>query len=108
MILDIGLRTAENYAKEIEKANTIYVKGPAGAYETEGFDLGTRILLKAVTSSAGFSLVGGGHSLAAVEKFVNKKDLSYVSLSGGALIEYLCGKKLPGIEALKMSHEKHK
>jgi len=108
MILDIGIKTAGNYANIIRKAKTIYLKGPAGQYETKGFDLGTKIILKAIVDSSAFSLIGGGHTLTATEKFINKKNISYVSLSGGALIEYLCGKKLPGIEALKISFQKYK
>jgi phosphoglycerate kinase len=109
MILDIGKRTVNKYASIIKKARTIVVKGPAGVYEKEGFEIGTRLLLEAIANSKAFSLIGGGDTLLAIEKFgIDKNKFSYISLGGGALITYLSGKPMPGIEALKESFKKFK
>ena len=101
-IMDIGSRTVQKYAKIINKAKTIVVKGPAGIYEKEGFETGTKLLLETIANSKAFKLVGGGDTLLAIEKFgINKNKFSYISLGGGALITYLSGKSMPGVEALK-------
>lgn len=101
-ILDIGKKTVENYSKIIKQSKTIVFKGPMGVYENDKFGIGTKLILKAITNSEGFSLVGGGHTLSAIEKFkISKKRFSHVSLGGGALITYLSGKKLPGVEVLR-------
>ena len=107
-ILDIGRKTIEKYSKLIKKAKTIVVKGPAGVYEKEKFNLGTKLLLEAVADSGGFSLVGGGDTTVAMKIIgIDKRKFSYVSLAGGALITYLSGKPMPGIEALKESYKKY-
>jgi phosphoglycerate kinase len=101
-IMDIGIKTCVKYAGIIHESKSIVFKGPTGIYEKEGFELGTRIILEAIANSKGFSLVGGGHTLSALDKLkFDKKRFSHVSLGGGALIVYLSGKKMPGIEALK-------
>jgi len=101
-VLDIGKKTIEMYEKEIMKAKAIFWKGTAGYCEDKDFCLGTKRLLKAMEKSSAFCLVAGGHSSTAVEEFgVRESKLGYVSLSGGALVHYLAGKKLPGLEALK-------
>lgn len=101
-IYDLGKKTIELYENEIMKAKTIFWKGPVGYTEIKGFELGTKRLLKAMEKSKAFGVVSGGHSTTAIEKFkINKKKIGYVSLSGGALIHYISGKKLPGLEALK-------
>jgi phosphoglycerate kinase len=101
-ILDIGKRTAESYAKPIAKAKVIVMKGPAGVYEKKGFELGTKLLLEAIASAKGYSLIGGGDTLLALEKVgIERKNFSHVSLGGGALITYLAGKLMPAIEVLK-------
>jgi 3-phosphoglycerate kinase len=83
------------------------MNGPAGVYEMEAFSKGTKALLEAVSESKAFSLLGGGHTVTAIERFgIDKKKYGYVSLSGKALIEFLCGKTLPGIAALEESHKK--
>ena len=82
-------------------AKTIFVNGPAGVYEQPKFEYGTKTLLKAVEKSGAFSVMGGGHTLSAIDKFkINKKKLGYVSLAGKALIEYLSGQELPGVKIL--------
>jgi len=102
LILDIGIKTCVNYTGIIHDSKSIVMKGPSGVYEKDNFDLGTRIILEAIANSKGFSLIGGGHTLSALDKLnIDKNRFTHVSLGGGALIEYLSGKKMPGIEALK-------
>lgn len=102
LILDIGIRTGVKYAGIIHDSKSIVMKGPSGVYEKDNFDLGTRIILEAIADSKGLSLIGGGHTLSALDKLdIDKKRFSHVSLGGGALIEYLSGKEMPGIESLK-------
>lgn len=100
-IMDIGKKTAKKYAAVLSTAKTVMVNGPAGVYENEEFSYGTKTLLKAVEKSGAFSVMGGGHTLSAIDKFkINKKKLGYVSLAGKALIEYLSGAELPGVKIL--------
>lgn len=106
-IWDIGEKTIEEYKKHIRDSKVIVMNGPAGVYEMEAFSKGTKALLEAVSESKAFSLLGGGHTVTAIERFgIDKKKYGYVSLSGKALIEFLCGKTLPGIAALEESHKK--
>jgi len=100
-ILDIGTETAKKFADIILKAKTIVVSGPVGVFENPEFKKGSEIVLDAVADSEGFSLVGGGHTVAAVEKLGLADKMSYVSTAGGALIEFLMGKQLPGVVALE-------
>ncbi|MCK5449433.1 phosphoglycerate kinase [Candidatus Pacearchaeota archaeon] len=101
-IEDIGEGTIKKYVEEIKKAKAIYMKGPAGSSSDERFAKGTVSLLKAIASSKGFSLVGGGHLSDTIEKYkLPKKRFGHVSLSGGALLNYIAGERLPGIEALR-------
>lgn len=100
-IFDIGTKTANNFGEIIKKAKTIVVSGPVGVFENPEFKAGSKIVLEAVAESEGFSLVGGGHTVAAVEKLGLADKMSYVSTAGGALIEFLMGKQLPGVVALE-------
>lgn len=99
---DIGEMTILNYISIIFKARTIYLKGPVGHYEKKGFEVGTKALLNAVVRSNAFSIIGGGHSLDAVERYIGKNKISYISLAGGALIDYMAGYKLPGLQILEL------
>jgi phosphoglycerate kinase len=100
-IMDIGHKTAKQYGEIISKAATVMVNGPAGVYEKGEFSYGTKTLLGAVEESRAFSVLGGGHTLSALDKFkIDKKKLGYVSLAGKALIEYLSGQELPGVKIL--------
>lgn len=102
-ILDIGQKTVEFYAEEIGKAEAVFMKGPAGKFEEKEFAKGTLDLLEAIGNSKCFSLIGGGHSSHILELFnISKDKFSHISLAGGALIAYLAGKKLPGLEVLKV------
>jgi len=102
MIKDIGKQTISMFKEIIKEAGTIVVKGPAGVYEEKGFEKGTKEILKAVASSNAFTLIGGGDTSTALDELkLDKAKYSYISLAGGALINYLSGKKLPGVEILK-------
>ena len=100
-IFDIGTKTANKFADIILKAKTIVVSGPVGVFENPEFKKGSQIVLEAVANSEGYSLVGGGHTVATVEKLGLTDKMSYVSTAGGALIEFLMGKQLPGVVALE-------
>lgn len=104
-IYDIGQKTIEKYSEIIKNARTVVMKGPAGFYEKEGFAEGTRELFKAISNSDAFSLLGGGHTSAAISEVgMDKREMAdaHVSLAGGAFLRYLLGKPLPGIEVLKI------
>jgi phosphoglycerate kinase len=101
-ILDIGLETIVKFSKEIRNAGTVIMNGPAGVFEREPFSLGTVELIAAAAKSR-FSVIGGGHSAAAVEQLSVESKIDHISTGGGACIDFLAGEKLPGIEALKES-----
>ncbi|WP_048815640.1 phosphoglycerate kinase [Methanosalsum zhilinae] len=101
-IHDIGLETIVSFSREIEKANTVVLNGPAGVSEVEEFALGTQEIIKAATK-AKYSIAGGGHIAAEVRNYGYQDLFSHLSTGGGACIDYLAGEKLPGIEAIKKS-----
>jgi len=107
-IFDIGTKTVENYAKLISKAKSIVVSGPMGVYENKEFNYGTKKVLEAIANSKAFSLAGGGNTIAAIEEYGLTKKIGYISTAGGALIEFLMGKKLPGVVALENAVAKKK
>ena len=98
--LDIGPETVKKFSAEIAKAKTIVWNGPMGKFEELPFDSGTREVLKAVVKSDAFSVVGGGESVQVLEEQNLLSKISFVSTGGGAMLEYLSGNKLPGIEVL--------
>ena len=100
-IFDIGTKTVENYAKLISGAKSIVVSGPMGVYENKEFNYGTKKVFEAIANSKAFSLAGGGNTIAAIQEYGLTKKISYISTAGGALIEFLMGKKLPGVVALE-------
>jgi phosphoglycerate kinase len=104
-IADIGLETIVNYCKDLREARVTVMNGPTGIFEQEKFRLGTAELLKAATES-GYSIAGGGHSVAAIEQLGLESRFSHVSMGGGASITYLSGEPLPGIEAMKTAAAK--
>ncbi|HYV07976.1 MAG TPA: phosphoglycerate kinase [Thermoplasmata archaeon] len=105
-IYDIGLDTIARYVDEIRRAKTIFYNGPAGVFELEPFSVGTRELLSAVAEADGFSVVGGGHTVAALEQLGIQSEIDHVSTGGGALMNFLAGKELPLVSALRRSHAK--
>jgi phosphoglycerate kinase len=100
-IFDLGSKTIEQYAKTISTAKSIVVSGPMGVYENPQFNHGTKGILEAIASSGAFSLAGGGNTIAAIQEYGLTKKIGYISTAGGALIEFLMGKKLPGVVALE-------
>jgi len=101
MGLDIGPKSAENFAREIELCKTVFWNGPMGVFEFTNFSYGTKVIAQALTQVDGMAVVGGGDSAAAVRKLgFADKDFGYISTGGGASLEYLEGKELPGLIAL--------
>jgi phosphoglycerate kinase len=100
MGLDIGPRTAERYAEAVAAAGTVLWNGPMGAFEMEPFAAGTRTVAEAVAAAPGTTVIGGGDSVAALRKFGLDDRVDWLSTGGGASLELLEGKKLPGVEAL--------
>ena len=100
MILDIGTKTQELFARELEPMKFIVWNGPMGVFEMENFAKGTESVARAVAHSQAVSIVGGGDSVSAVNKTGLADQISHISTGGGASLEYLEGKKLPGIESL--------
>ena len=101
MILDIGPQTARIYADLIAKAGTVVWNGPVGVFEFDAFGKGTETLARAIAASKAFSIAGGGDTLAAVDKYGIADQVSYISTGGGAFLEFLEGKELPAVAALK-------
>ena len=103
MGLDIGPASIKAFSKVVENSKTILWNGPMGVFEMEKFEQGTKAIADAVvkaTENGAFSLIGGGDSAAAVAKFNLTNEVSYVSTGGGALLEYMEGKELPGVKAI--------
>ena len=98
-IYEIGTETAKKYGGVIRKAESIVISGPMGVFENKEFMMGTRRIFQAVAASKAFSLVGGGHRVAAVGELGLADKMSYISTAGGALIEFLMGKQLSGVVA---------
>jgi len=105
-IFDIGAETVKKYSRIIQGAKSIVISGPMGVFENKEFVFGTRKTFEAIDSSKAFSLVGGGHTIAAVEELGLSKKMGYVSTAGGALIEFLMGEQLPGVVALEKAATK--
>jgi phosphoglycerate kinase len=105
-IYDVGLNTIVRYLDEIAEAAVILLNGPAGVFEIEEFSVGTRELFLGVARANGFKVVGGGHTVTAVEQLGIANQLDHISTGGGSLIHYLAGRPLPAIEALERSRKK--
>ena len=101
MILDIGPKTAQAYAAELASAGTIVWNGPVGVFEKEPYAQGTQTLARAVAGAKGFSIAGGGDTVAAINKYGIADKVDYVSTAGGAFLEFLEGKTLPAVAALE-------
>ncbi len=106
--LDIGPETEKEFSKVIESSNAILWNGPMGVFEMSNFEHGTKVVAEAIvaaTSKGAFSLVGGGDSVAAINKYNLADKVSYVSTGGGAMLEYIEGKELPGVKAIEEAVE---
>ncbi len=100
-IIDIGSDTIETYRRAIASAATIFVNGPAGVYESEVGSKGTRELWSAVAAANGYSVIGGGDTVASARRFIDPNTIGFVSTGGGALIRYLSGQPLPLLQAME-------
>lgn len=105
-LFDIGEKSIENFKQILSEAKTIFLSGPCGVFEKPAFMKGTKEIFSYVANSDVFSIVGGGHTVAAVEQLGLQKKISHISTGGGSLEAYMMGKKLPVIEALKAAKNK--
>ena len=101
LVLDIGPETARRFGAIVKSAGTILWNGPLGVFEFDQFGEGTRVVAEAVAASRAFSVAGGGDTLAAIDKYGVREGVSYLSTGGGAFLEFVEGRKLPGVEALR-------
>lgn len=106
MIFDIGPKSAAELAEIISKAGTIVWNGPVGVFEFDQFGEGTKTVSMAIANAAGFSLAGGGDTIAAIQKYDIYDKVSYISTAGGAFLEYLEGKTLPAVAMLEEAASK--
>lgn len=104
MIVDVGPATSAMFADEVDAANTIIWNGPLGVFEQDQFGSGTRALAEAIADSSAYSLVGGGDTLAAIDRYGVKEKISYISTGGGAFLEFVEGKVLPAVEILQQRY----
>jgi phosphoglycerate kinase len=98
--LDIGPETVTAFSKEIAKAKTVFWNGPLGMFEIKPFDAGTMAMAKALSESSALTVVGGGDSVAAVKRSGVAEAITHISTGGGASLEFIKGKTLPGLAAL--------
>jgi phosphoglycerate kinase len=101
LILDIGPKTAKQLADIVSRAGTIVWNGPVGVFEFDRFGEGTKTLAHAIAASPGFSIAGGGDTVAAIAKYGIEDKIGYISTGGGAFLEFLEGKKLPAVDILE-------
>jgi phosphoglycerate kinase len=101
-VLDLGMDALTSLVQVLKKAGTVVFNGPAGVFEDADFATGTYELLRAA-SQVEFSVIGGGHTAAVIEKLGIEQDFTHISTGGGACIEFLTGKKLPAVDALEQS-----
>lgn len=104
MFMDIGHKTIEIFEKELSKAGTIFVNGPAGVYENKVFEDGTKAIWTAIAAAKGYSVIGGGDTVSAAQRFIDTSKINYVCTAGGAMVRFLSGVKLPLIEAMKKAY----
>ena len=100
-IFDVGQKTLDYYSKMISGAGTVFISGPAGFFEKENFQFGTKSLLESVATSMATSIVSGGHLTFALKKYDLADKVNHISTAGGALVRYLTGQKLPMIKCLE-------
>ena len=105
-IMDVGTHSVAKFSKVMHGAGTVFMSGPAGVFEREEFSYATKELMSAAVSGHAFTVIGGGHTVSAAEKFGFFDRFSYVSTGGGALETYLLGKPMPVVVALKAAYER--
>jgi phosphoglycerate kinase len=106
LFLDIGQKTIKGFKEEIQKAGTLFVNGPPGAYENALFEDGTRETLTAIAEAKGYSVIGGGDSVSAAHKYVESDKIDYICTAGGAMVRFLSGVKLPLIAAMEKAYNR--
>lgn len=106
LIVDIGAKTVECYRQQIQRAQTIFINGPFGVFEKSASEYGTREIWAAIAGAPAFSVIGGGDSIAAANKFNLADQFSYVCTAGGGLVRFLAGEELPVVRALRDSAQK--
>jgi phosphoglycerate kinase len=104
---DIGKKTIARFKQSIAKAGSVFVNGPAGMYEDERWELGTREVWNAIADAPGYTVVGGGDTISAATKFTKLEKYGYVCTGGGAMVRFLAGKKLPLIEAMEKAYDRN-
>lgn len=103
-IYDIGIDTAVKYGQILKKAKGVVVNGPMGVFEIPEFSAGTIEVFRAIASSNGFKIAGGGHTIAAIEIYGLKRKFNHISTGGGSLITFLSGGEMPVLNALEESY----
>ena len=106
MYLDIGQKTIEVFKNELVKAGAIFVNGPAGVYENPLFENGTKNIWTAIAHAPGYSVIGGGDTVSAAQKFIDIANINYVCTAGGAMVRFLSGDSMPLIEAMKNAYDR--
>jgi phosphoglycerate kinase len=104
--MDIGQKTIEIFKKELSDAGTIFVNGPAGVYENKLFEDGTREIWDSIANANGYSIIGGGDTVSAAQKFIDTSKVDYICTAGGAMVRFLSGVKMPLIEAMKNAYDR--
>ncbi|HZW85305.1 MAG TPA: phosphoglycerate kinase [Nitrososphaerales archaeon] len=105
-VLDIGRKSVARYERFIKGAGTVFMSGPPGAFEWDEFSYGTESLLRAMAGSLGTTIISGGHLSSALRKYGIHEQIDHISTAGGALVQYLAGKRLPLIDALERAADK--
>lgn len=106
MFMDIGAQTITCFEEIIAQAGTLFVNGPAGVYENQLFEEGTKRIWNAIAESKGYSVIGGGDTVSAASRFIDLGKINYVCTAGGAMVRFLTGKSLPLVTAMKKAYEK--
>lgn len=106
LFMDIGDKTIARYARIIADARTLFANGPAGRYEHPLFEKGTKAIWQAIADSEGYSVIGGGDTVAAAQRLIDIKKIGYVCTAGGAMVRFLAGKKLPLLKAMEKAYQR--
>lgn len=101
LVLDIGTKSAQAFAEAIRSAKTVFVNGPMGVFEKPETELGSRVVWDALGDTEGYSVIGGGDSITATQKFAKTEQIDYICTGGGALVRFLSGEELPVVKALR-------